>query len=100
MNMEHWLIITIFLLGAGSLFGFFRTKTEGFGTSAFLIILVITISALLYSAGKLEGRVMANVLFAVVGFAFGLGAGHSVPINSDGVAEDLAGINIEQGEEP
>jgi hypothetical protein len=75
MNIEHWLVIAIFLLGAGSLIGFFRTKTEGFGrftTSTFLILLVITISALLYSAGKLEGQVMANVLFAVFGFAGGL----------------------------
>ncbi len=68
-------MIAIFILGAGSLVGFFITKTEGFGrftTSTFLIILVVTISALLYAGGKLEGQVMANVLFAVFGFAGGL----------------------------
>lgn len=75
MNEAHWLMIGIFALGAGSIFGFFKTKTEGFGrftTSTLLILLVLTISALLYSSGKLEGQVMANVLFAVFGFAGGL----------------------------
>ena len=75
MNEEHWLMIGIFALGAGSIFGFFKTKTEGFGrftTSTLLILLVLTISALLYSSGKLEGQIMANVLFAVFGFAGGL----------------------------
>lgn len=75
MTTNCWLMIAIFILGAGSLIGFFKTKTEGFGrftTSTFLIILVVTISALLYAAGKLESQVMANVLFAVFGFAGGL----------------------------
>ena len=75
MTEDNWLMIAIFILGAGSLIGFFITKTEGFGrftTSTFLIILVVIISALLYSSGKLDGQVMANVLFAVFGFAGGL----------------------------
>ena len=75
MDMTPWLMIAIFILGAASIFGFFKTKTEGFGrftTSTLLIMLVLTISALLYSGGKLEGQVMANVLFAVFGFAGGL----------------------------
>lgn len=75
MDLDMWLLIGIFILGAGSLLGFFFTKTTGFGrftTSTFLIILVVVISSLLYAAGKLEGQVMANVLFAVFGFAGGL----------------------------
>ena len=75
MSSDKWLLLAIFLLGSGSLIGFFRTKTEGFGrftTSTFLIILVTVISSLLYTAGKLDGQVMANVLFAVFGFAGGL----------------------------
>ena len=75
MTEYNWLMIAIFILGAGSLIGFFITKTAGFGrftTSTFLIILVVTISALLYSSGKLDGQIMANVLFAVFGFAGGL----------------------------
>lgn len=69
------LMAAIFILGAGALIGFFKTKKKGFGrfsTSVFLILLVIVISALLYAAGKLESQVMANVLFAVFGFAGGL----------------------------
>ena len=75
MTTSILLMIAISILGAASLIGFFITKTEGFGrftTSTFLIILVVTISALLYAGGKLESQVMANVLFAVFGFAGGL----------------------------
>jgi len=75
MSTNVWLIIAIFIIGAGSLIGFFKTKTEGFGrftTSVLLIIIVVTISSLLYAGGKLDGNVIANVLFAVFGFAGGL----------------------------
>lgn len=75
MTINGWLMVAIFVLGAGALIGFFRTKTAGFGrftTSTLLIILVLIISALMYAGGKLEGQVMANVLFAVFGFAGGL----------------------------
>ena len=75
MTTTVWLMMAIFILGAGSLIGFFKTKTEGFGrfsTSVFLILLVVIMAALLYADGKLEGQVMANVLFAVFGFAGGL----------------------------
>jgi hypothetical protein len=75
MELSHWLMLAIFILGSASLIGFFKTKSEGFGrftTSTLLVILVVTISGLLYAGGKLEGQVMANVLFAVFGFAGGL----------------------------
>lgn len=75
MTINHWLMLAVFVLGAASLIGFFKTKTEGFGrfaTSTLLIILVLTIAGLMYSAGQLESQVMANVLFAVFGFAGGL----------------------------
>lgn len=75
MDTSQMLLIGIFILGGGSLIGFFKTKTEGFGryaTSTLLVILVVIISGLLFAGGKLEGQVMANVLFAVFGFAGGL----------------------------
>jgi len=75
MTADNWLMLAIFVIGAGSLVGFFVTKTEGFGrftTSVLLIIVVVTIASLLYVGGKLDGNVMANVLFAVFGFAGGL----------------------------
>lgn len=68
-------MIAVILLGGCSLLGFFKTKTPGFGrftTSTFLIILVVIISSLFYAAGMLENHVIANVLFAVFGFAGGL----------------------------
>ena len=75
MTTNDWLLIVISILGAGSLIGFFMTKTPGFGrftTSTFLILIVLIMSSLLYTADKLDGQVMANVLFAVFGFAGGL----------------------------
>ncbi len=75
MTTNEWLMLAIFIFGAGSIFGFFKTKKPGFGrftTSTLLILLVISLSGLLYAGGKLEGQVMANVLFAVFGFAGGL----------------------------
>ena len=75
MITNDWLIIAIFIIGAGSLVGFFKTKTSGFGrftTSVLLILVVITIASLLYVSGKLDSQVMANILFAVFGFAGGL----------------------------
>ncbi len=75
MNTTIVLMLAIFVLGVGALVGFFKTKTEGFGrftTSTFLILLVVIIASLLYAADKLDGQVMANVLFAVFGFAGGL----------------------------
>lgn len=78
MTLNEWLTLGIFIIGAGSLVGFFITKTPGFGkytTSALLLILVVTISALLYVGGKIEGETMANIIFAVFGFAGGLFTG-------------------------
>jgi len=75
MDMNLWLMAAIFILGSAALIGFFKTKTEGFGrftTSTLLILLVLIVSSLMYSAGRLEGQIMANVIFAVFGFAGGL----------------------------
>ncbi len=75
MTENCWLVVAIFIVGIGSLIGFFATKTKGFGrfaTSTFLIILALTLSALLYAGGKLDGQIMANILFAVIGFSGGL----------------------------
>lgn len=73
--MDKWLFFSVLVVGAGSILGFFLTKTKGFGrftTSVLLILLIVTISSLFYSAGKLDGHIIANVLFAVFGFAGGL----------------------------
>ena len=75
MNTNDWLMIAIFIIGAGAIIGFFITKTAGFGrftTSVLLILIVITIGSLLHVGGKLDSQIMANILFAVFGFAGGL----------------------------
>ena len=75
MDSNTWLILAIFVVGLVALIGFFVTKTAGFGrfaTSVFLLLLVLLLSALLFAAGKLDSAVLANIFFAIVGFAGGL----------------------------
>ena len=78
METNEWLMLAIFIFGAACLFGFFRTKKAGFGrftTSALLLILVVTISSMLFAGGKIDSTSMVNVIFAVFGFAGGLFTG-------------------------
>jgi hypothetical protein len=78
MEITNWLLLSIFVVGIAALVGFFITKTKGFGrfaTSSFLLLLVIVISSLLFAADKLDGQVLANIFFAVIGFAGGLFTG-------------------------
>ena len=75
MEPNLWLAVAIFVIGGGSIIGFFWTKTKGFGrftTSVLLILVVLTIASLMFALGRLETSVIANVLFAVFGFAGGL----------------------------
>jgi hypothetical protein len=74
-NYNNWLLVSVFVIGITALLGFFITKTAGFGrftTSTFLLLLVVIISGLFYSADKLQPDVLANIIFAVIGFAGGL----------------------------
>lgn len=82
MDANAWLLLALFIVGVVALIGFFATKTKGFGryaTSALLLLLVLVVSALLFAAGRLEGQVLANILFAIIGFAGGLFTGPSAP---------------------
>jgi hypothetical protein len=75
METNNWLLVAIFIIGITALVGFFVTKTAGFGrfaTSTFLLLLIVIISALFYAADKLQSDVLANIIFAVIGFAGGL----------------------------
>lgn len=75
MESNHWLTLAIFIVGLIALIGFLFTKTKGFGpyaTSTLLLILVLVVASLLYSNGKLSDQVLANLLFAIIGFAGGL----------------------------
>lgn len=84
MDTTKWLVLAVFVVGLIALIGFFCTKTKGFGrfaTSTFLLVLVFTVSSLLCAAGKLEGQVFTNIVFAIIGFAGGLFTGkkHDIP---------------------
>lgn len=75
MSTNDWLLVGVFLLGAGTLFGIFKTKTAGFGrytTSTVLLSLVIVVSAMLLVAGMIDGTIFVNIAFAVTGFAGGI----------------------------
>lgn len=75
MDSNTVVLVIIGVIGLASLSGFFWTKTKGFGrfaTSALLMLLVVLITSLLFAAGKLEGPILANIFFAVIGFAGGL----------------------------
>ena len=75
MSTNDWLLIGIVVLGAGSVFGIFKTKTPGFGrysTSVLLLTLVLVVSAMLLLADKISSTVFVNVAFAITGFAGGL----------------------------
>lgn len=75
MTTNDWLIIAILVTALVALVGFFLTKSNGFGrfsTSTLLLLLVVAVSSLLFASGKMEGTVVANILFAVIGFAGGL----------------------------
>ena len=81
MDVTSWLILAVVVVGLVALIGFFRTKKAGFGrfaTSTLLMILIVVITALLFAAGRLEAPVIANIFFAVVGFAGGLFTGTEV----------------------
>jgi hypothetical protein len=75
MDANAWLILALFIVSLVALIGFFVTKKNGFGpynTSALLLILVVAVSALMFAAARMDGEFLANILFAVVGFAGGL----------------------------
>ncbi len=67
-----WCVMVIF---AGVIIGIFVTKTEGFGkytTSVLVLTLVLFVAAMALILGKVEWTPLANILFAMVGFAGGL----------------------------
>lgn len=80
ITINEWLFIAILVIGVIALIGFFWTKQAGFGkytTSALLLIIVITISSLLYVTNKIEPETMVNIIFAIFGFAGGLFSGNN-----------------------
>lgn len=76
------LIAIMALLGGGALYGFFRTKTPGFGrynTSILVIILALSFGSLALIAGAIREQVFSSLLMAIVGFAGGMVVGKERP---------------------
>jgi p-aminobenzoyl-glutamate transporter AbgT len=72
---QQWWMLAVFLLFGGTLAGIFKTKTAGFGrftTSIVLLVLVLFVAAVAFILGKLELQPLANLLFAIAGYAGGL----------------------------
>ena len=74
--MESYILIClVFVIILVTLIGFFITKKEGFGKftlSSLLLIMVISISSLLYIDNKIDEKIIVNIFFAIIGFAGGL----------------------------
>jgi FtsH-binding integral membrane protein len=67
-----WGVVGVFVL---SLAGIFWTKTKGFGkytTSTVLLTLVLFVASIAFVTQRVEWEPLANILFAVAGFAGGL----------------------------
>ncbi len=70
--------IGLFLLFGGALFGFFKTKGQGWGrytTSVLLLILVLLIVAMGFLLGRTDSQPFLNILFAIAGYAGGVLSG-------------------------
>ena len=66
------LVVVVF---GATLWGFFKTKKEGFGkhTSGLLVLILVTfVGAFALSIGKIEWPSLANLLFAIAGFGGGM----------------------------
>ena len=75
VNMEALTLLAVVVVFGGSIVGIFWTKTQGFGrytTSVLILALVLFVAALAFVLGKVEWAPLANLLFAVAGFAGGL----------------------------
>ncbi len=78
MEFQGWVLLAVFVISLVALLGFFCTKTPGFkrfSTSTLLLLLVVGLSAVFFAASMLSAQILANIFFAVIGFAGGLFAG-------------------------
>ena len=74
----YWPLTAVSLISIAAFFVFWRTKTEGFGpynTSAFLLLTVSSLTAILAVVGKIDMHDTTSIMLAIIGFAGGLFAG-------------------------
>ena len=65
-------VVVVFVI---ALVGIFWTKTQGFGkytTSTLILTLVLFVASIAFVTQRVEWEPLANILFAVAGFAGGL----------------------------
>jgi hypothetical protein len=75
MVADYAPLVATTLIFAGVLFGFFWTKTEGWGryTSALLLlILVLFVASLAFANGRIDWPNVSGLLLAIAGYAAGL----------------------------
>jgi hypothetical protein len=73
--MDAILVVAIVVIFGGSLVGIFWTKTKGFGkytTSTVILTLVLFVTSIAFATQRIDSEVLANILFAIAGFAGGL----------------------------
>lgn len=73
--MEIATLGAMVVIFGGSIIGIFLTKTPGFGrytTCVLILALVLFVASLAFTLGKVEWHPLANLLFAIAGFAGGL----------------------------
>jgi hypothetical protein len=75
MNDSLLAVAALVVIFGGALMGVFLTKKAGFGrfSSSLVVLLLVVFSASVFAAtGRLQPADLANILFAVAGFAGGL----------------------------
>jgi uncharacterized membrane protein YoaK (UPF0700 family) len=87
-----WLLLAIFVVGTVAVIGFFFKMQRGFGkfnTSTLLLLLVVIITGLFFAADKFQPEIMANITFAIIGFAGGLFTAKTKDAGGNKTGKDL-----------
>jgi Ca2+/Na+ antiporter len=74
-KVGNFMQLGILIVFAVAIVGIFWTKTKGFGkytTSSLVLTLVLFVAAMAFFQGRVEWAPLANLLFAVAGYAGGL----------------------------
>lgn len=75
MEKDSVALVCLTTVALVSIIGIFKTKTPGWGkytSSTLILTLALFIAASLLVLGRLEAPPVANILFAIVGYAGGL----------------------------
>ncbi|MBI4246339.1 MAG: hypothetical protein HY614_04035 [Candidatus Rokubacteria bacterium] len=76
--LEFIKFVAVFLIFAGALLGFFKTKSDGWGrytTSVLILTLVLFVVSVGFLYGRTDAQPFINILFAIAGYAGGMLSG-------------------------